>query len=498
MLSHINQIGAVSLLRVTTNQLNSADLPSLLRARNEMRQNGAAAMLVDLSGANDISQSGIGALLEFASSFDLREGIAFCCPCQKVLGKLNTSPASDLIELYPTKEAALRSAKFRRLLLADTPTVILCAGRGTRMGPLSQTTPKPVLDFLGKPVLQHILEHLDRFGVRNVYLNPGHLAPRVHEKLNRTLFRNLFFLNEGFGERNDWQGEPLGSATTLARLHQTHSAFDRDFIVICGDALIDIDLAAMMELHRKSGAVVTIAAQQVPLDDTHKYGILGVGKDGRITRFQEKPSPGTAVSDLASTGIYIFSPRALDGLSVAPDQDIGTHLLPSLMKRHAHIQVYTASFNWVDLGNFRDYFAALQRGLAGDLPFLHIGDALRRRGQLIDRTSNIGSRVSITGDCYISANTQIDDDVEIVGPVVIGPNCHIRGPALLQNCLVAEKTMTQPGAWIDGMMVGPDWAISLTSNEKGSFDSSPHDRVQAQNASVEGSQPSSQGARLHS
>lgn len=498
MLNHIDQIGAVALLRVTTSQISSADLPSFQRARNEMRQIGAAAMLVDLSGVKDISQSGIGALLEFTSTFDLREGIGFCCPSPKVLRKLNTSPASALIALYPSQEAALRTEKFRRHLLADIPTVILCAGRGTRMGPLSKTTPKPVLDFLGKPVLQHILEHLDRFGVRTIYLNPGYLAPRVHEKLNRTLFRNMFFLNEGFGDQSNWQAEPLGSATTLARLHQTHSAFDRDFIVICGDALIDVDLAAMMALHRKTGAEVTIAAQQVPLDDVHKYGILGVGNDNRITCFQEKPSPGAAVSNLASTGIYIFSPRTLAGLSVAPGQDIGNHLLPSLMKRHVHIQAYTASFNWIDLGNFRDYFAALQRGLAGGLPFLQIGDARGSRGHLIDRTSIVGPRVSIKGNCYISANAQIDDDVEIVGPVVIGANCNIRGPALLQNCLIAENTTIQPGAWIDGMMVGPDWAISLTSDERGAVTSFPLDQVQVQNATVTDGQPSSQRARLHS
>lgn len=464
MLTNIEEQGAITLVQISANVLTSSALPSLLRARLQMQDTGRKAMLVDLSRIRRINQSGLGALVELAAEFGVSAAIGFYAAQDQVAQTIARCPAASMLQVFATLDDALAKAPFKAEQLCGTRAVVLCAGRGTRMGPLCRTTPKPMLDFLGKPVVHHLLDHLSSYGLNDVILNPGHLAEVIHTKLHRTTTRSLFFLNEGRHDRDGWVARPLGSASTLARLQQQHSAFDDSFFVFCGDALTNLDLAAMMRHHRATDADVTIAAHRVAPEHTEKYGILQLSGTSRVRGFQEKPPQSLAASDLASTGIYLFHPRVLIGLRDRPGQDIATHLLPAILNSGGHIEAFDPHFCWTDIGTARDYFTALVRGLEGENVGVPAAWLATRSTRLTALPSAMPRNVSTRGPCHIAPSAKILGPVEFEGPVILGANTVIEGPAVLKNTLITPYTNVHPGAWIENMIVGPDWAFKHTAD----------------------------------
>lgn len=460
MLTNHEEIGRITLLRLATSRLTSADLPPLQRAHEQMRERGRSAMLVDLAGVRRAARSGLAALTEFAWSFRPGTRVGFFGAGTRLAAELAACPLAAQLPCFATRDQALRDPDFRALRLGGLKAVLLCAGAGSRMAPLSDATPKPMLDFLGRPVLEHLMRHLEGFGIRDFLLNPGHHGEVIHNQFRTDSRRSLFFVNEGRHKGGRWHGAPLGSASTLIRLQSDHCAFDDDFLVLCGDALIDLDLAAMLERHRQSGAEVTIAALQVPRQDVSKYGILECTPEGRVRAFQEKPAPDRALSTLASTGIYIFSPRALSGMPAGPGQDIAGDLLPAILARNGHVAAFTQPFGWVDLGCGRDYFAALTMGIQGRIAGLVPQAVETRPGLWVAPGAQVSRRARISGACYLGPGAVVEAGARIDGPAVICAGALIRNKALVRNSFIAPDTLVGAGAWVDGMLAHADWAVA--------------------------------------
>ena len=460
MLTDYEEIGMISIIRAASRRMTSRDLVTLEQARHRMMTRGRLALLIDLGGVQRIAKSGIGALVEFARAFQpgFRVGLFGARPV--VSRALTECPLTSQLPIYATAQEALSAPGFREYQLAGTKAVVLCAGTGSRMAPLTDALPKPMLDVFGKPILEHLLTYLQGFGIRDFLLNPGHNAPTIHQQFSTNGQRSLFFLNEGVMQSGRWAPAPLGSASTLARLNLRHSAFDDDFLVLCGDALIDLDLVDLMESHRSSGAEITIAATRVNPDDTGKYGVIETDDAGRILGFQEKPEPAQARSNLISTGIYVISPRALDVLSDQPDQDIASDLLPQILARGGHLHAHAPDFRWTDFGCGRDYFDALVSGLSGKLPGVTPSGREDRPGVWIDESAQVNRHARITGPCHIGANTIIERGVQIDGPCIIGENAHLMSGTLVRNSLIMAGTVLKPGTWADEMIVHSDWAVN--------------------------------------
>lgn len=459
MLTNYQDLGMITVLRATTHRLTSADLFVLEGARDQMRRRGRSAMLVDLSGVRRVSRSGMAALSEFSASFQYGPQVGFFGARDKVAGVLAECPLTAQLPYFATQEEALTTAEFRRLRLAGMKAVVLCAGAGSRMLPVTEAAPKPMLDILGQPVIEHLLRYLQSFGVRDFVLNPGHHAPVIVDQMRSDVHRSLFFLKEGRDRSNVWCAEPLGSASTLARLHLRHNAFQDDFLVLCGDTLTDLDLAEMLERHRNSGAEVTIAARHVPDARTGKYGILDVDLNGRVRAFQEKPAAGTARTTLASTGIYIFSPRALDTLTHRSGQDIAQDLLPAILSRGGHIHTFAPTFNWRDIGCGRDYFDVLAAGLEGRIAAVSPDAQQLRPGLWVGPGATVSRRARICGPCYVGPGAVIEAGAQIDGPSVIGARAIVKSRSMIRRSVIAPDTHINSGAWIDEMLVHGDWAV---------------------------------------
>ena len=453
---------AIAVLTVAGDISRASDRLRLEAAVRTAEHEGHAAVLIDLGRVQSLSATAAFALVELVTcATRLRLGLCGLPPaCRAALGK---SGMDRFLPLFDSVDAALGADDFRDCLLAGTPAVVLCAGKGSRIAPLSETTPKPMLDLLGKPVLHRLIDHLASFGIDEVHLNPGHLGPQIPAYFRTpegSVRPRLRYTSEGRMTDGGWTSAPIGSASTLARLQAAQHAFDGDVVVMCGDAWVDLDLSAMMRLHRSSGADVTIAAQEVAPQDVHRYGIIVSDCTGRVTSFQEKPRTDEALSRLANTGIYIIRSSAIDALEDRPDQDIAEHLLAGILARGGRLQVWRERFTWLDIGCGRDYAATLAAGLSGAIAGLAPIAETRRGDTFVAQGAQVARGARIEGPCYVGPGAVIEAGARIVGPCVIGAGSRIDARSLVSDCIVTAGTHVQRGAIAEGLILSADWAVA--------------------------------------
>ncbi len=183
--------------------------------------------------------------------------------------------------------------------------MILGAGLGTRLRPLTYLMPKPVAPVLNRPIVAWIADLLSEHGFADVVTNVSYLPEQIRAVLGDG---SEFGLRITYSE----EPEPLGTAGGVGEARDFLSESE-SFLVISGDALTNIDLSAMREAHEKhaaEGAIATLATKRV--DDTTQFGVVITDDEGRIQGFQEKPEPAEALSDLANCGIYMFRREIFD------------------------------------------------------------------------------------------------------------------------------------------------------------------------------------------
>lgn len=464
-------------LRFDRKRLNAKSLRPLWSDMADLGAQNTGAVLVDLSSVLRISACGIAALLEFYSDHKGQYDIAFSGLRPTPQKKLDSFGLTRVLPMYGDRDQALATSTFRQHKLSGTRAVVLCAGKGTRMAPLSWDTPKPMLDMLGKPVLERILDHLSSFGLRDIALNPGYHGDQIIQHFQARKDRNILFSNEGFQGADGWEGTPLGSASTLSRLHHENNFARDDIFVLCGDALIDVDLADMMQRHKQSGALVTIAAQTVGSDEVQKYGVIEANDSGRALGFQEKPAPHLARSNLASTGIYVFSPAAIASIERGNGLDIARDFLPSILHSARGIHVYEAPFQWKDLGCGKDYAATLALALRGKVANLRPQGREILPGVWAHDSARIAGSVRFDGPAYISAHAVVQAHSRIIGPSVIGAHSWIGRGAQLDTVILAQGSGVMPGSSVTGQIASPYWSIATASADGATLPRDPLPQV---------------------
>jgi NDP-sugar pyrophosphorylase family protein len=199
--------------------------------------------------------------------------------------------------------------------------VLLAAGKGTRLGPLTATQPKPMLPVGGRPVIGHLLELLARTGVSDVYINLHHEPAPIREYC-------------GTGGR--WglsihyaiEGELLGTAGAV-RNFGPHLR-EAPFFVVYADNFLECDLGALWTFHQERRAIASIGLFEK--QDVTGSGIVELASDGRVLRFLEKPSPAQVFSRLVNGGLYVLSPAILPLLPDRVPSDFGHDVFPSLLR----------------------------------------------------------------------------------------------------------------------------------------------------------------------
>lgn len=276
---------------------------------------------------------------------------------------------------------------------------IVAGGAGTRLRPLTTTTPKPLLPFCGQPFLAGVLARLAGVGVQRVLLvvgaDPEPFA--VLEPHAATLGIELIAIPEP---------TPLDTAGGVRAALEHVSG---TFLVLNGDILTDVDLAAVIEQHRAVDATATLVLTRV--EDTASFGVC-VREGTRITDFVEKPAPGTLPGqDAVNAGTYVLEPEALSGFPLGP-LSFERRVFPELVTAGHHVEGYVSDAVWADLGTPERYLAGHRLALDGAL-----------RWPALDAVPDLGDGVRLAEDVDLAA------DARVVGPVLLGPGVRVRSGA---------------------------------------------------------------------
>jgi mannose-1-phosphate guanylyltransferase len=326
--------------------------------------------------------------------------------------------------------------------------MILAAGKGTRVRPITHTIPKPMIPILQKPVMEFLLELLKEHGFTEVMVNVSHLAEEIENYFRdgQRFGVEIAYSFEGRIQDGELIGDALGSAGGLKKIQNFQSFFDDTFVVLCGDALIDLDLTEAVRRHREKGAMASLITKRVPKDQVSSYGVVVTDADGRVRSFQEKPAVGEAASNMINTGIYIFEPEVLDFVPSGQPFDIGSDLFPKLVAAGAAFYALPMEFEWVDIGKVPDYWQAIRSVLQGQVRQVQIPGKEVRPG--VFAGLNVAAdwdKIKVVGPIYVGGMSRIDNGTTIIGPAMIGPNCHICEGATIDNSIIFDYSRIGPG-----------------------------------------------------
>ncbi len=336
--------------------------------------------------------------------------------------------------------------------------MILAAGKGTRLRPLTHTIPKPMIPILQKPVMEFLLELLRQHGFDQIMVNVSHLAEEIESYFRdgQRFGVQIAYSFEGRIVDGTLVGEALGSAGGMRKIHDFSPFFDDTFVVLCGDALIDLDLSAAVKWHKSKGSIATIIMKSVPKEEVSSYGVVVTDEDGRVKAFQEKPKVEDALSTNINTGIYIFEPEVLNHIPSGVEYDIGSQLFPKLVEMGAPFYAIPMDFEWVDIGKVPDYGRAIRSVLLGEVKNVHIPGHEVAPGIYTGLNVAVNwDKVDITGPVYIGGMTRIEDGAKIVGPSMIGPNCWVCSGATVENSVIFDWSRLGPGvSLVDKVVFG--------------------------------------------
>jgi NDP-sugar pyrophosphorylase family protein len=226
--------------------------------------------------------------------------------------------------------------------------MILAAGEGRRLRPLTEHTPKPMLPLNNLPLLEHIINNLKKSGIDEFGINLHHLPQKVIDYFGDG---SLWDINI----RYSVESRLLGSA---GGVKQMEDFFDQTFLLYYGDVFTLTDFKPMIEQHRKSAALVTMALYEVP--DPWNRGVVGLDNRQMITRFVEKPPRKEVFSNLANAGIYIMEPKIFSYIPAGQSYDFGHDVFPDILAHQEEISGYILTDTVIDIGLPEKYKAANQ------------------------------------------------------------------------------------------------------------------------------------------
>jgi mannose-1-phosphate guanylyltransferase len=314
--------------------------------------------------------------------------------------------------------------------------MVLAAGLGTRLRPLTYEITKPMVPVLDRPVMEHIVDLLDKHGFEDVIANLHYFPDSIREH---------------FGERLSYRFEEelLGTAGGVRGCAEFFG--DEPFLVISGDALTDIDLQAFAARHKETGGVATLAVKKVP--DTREYGVVLHDREGRITGFQEKPLPEEALSDLGNCGIYMFDPKIFDYFPSRPFVDWAQDVFPVLLENDVPFYIHEVREYWNDVGSLGELRQGTFDALRGELHLNIEGDELSP-GVIVAGGQTLPQDAEVEGPVWIGADVSIGTGVRLMGPVVLGDGATVGDHAQLRESIVFPGTEVAAESILIGAITG--------------------------------------------
>jgi NDP-sugar pyrophosphorylase family protein len=318
---------------------------------------------------------------------------------------------------------------------SDIIALIMAAGYGTRLEPLTYAVPKPMIPIVNIPTMQHNVELLRRQGFKNIIANIHYHPEQI---------RNYFCDGSEFGVNLAYSYEDnlLGTAGGVRKMAVEIAEVKDTFIVLSSDALTDINLKRLINFHKKKNSLFTMALAKV--SEVSEFGVVIHDNEGKITGFQEKPKQEDAKSNLVNAGIYVIEPEILKML---PEgfYDFGKQLFPRLAQEGAAFYGYPMVEYWSDVGGIGKYIDACYDAMKGALQ-------VRIPGRRVARSTWIGDR------------EEIDNSVRFEGAVIIGDGCKIGRNVYIKDSVIGDRCEIQEGAIITGSILWSDTVVEVEAD----------------------------------
>lgn len=319
--------------------------------------------------------------------------------------------------------------------------MIVAGGRGTRLRPLTFTTPKPLVPFCGRPFLAGVIARLAAAGIERVWLVVGADTEPfdTFARAARDLGVDVSCIPEP---------EPLDTAGGV------RSALDRvdgPFLVLNGDVLTDLDFTVPIQAHLRAGADATIVLTRV--EDTSSFGVC-VRDGSRITNFVEKPPPGTLPGqDAINAGTYVLEPAALTRFPEGP-LSFETEVFPGILEAGGHIEGAVWEGVWADLGTPDRLRDATRRALAGELRWPSVTETADRGGGIrVAAEAEVAADATLVGPVLVLPGASIG--AAEVGPdTVVGAGAEVADDATIRRSILFDDARVGPGVEADGLLAG--------------------------------------------
>jgi mannose-1-phosphate guanylyltransferase len=319
--------------------------------------------------------------------------------------------------------------------------ILLAGGKGTRLRPLTIHTPKPIVPIFDRPFLHYQLDRLKQVPeIDEVILSLNYQPRRIEE-----IFGDGG--DSGLGIRYVVEPAPLGTAGAV---RYAGDSVRESVVVFNGDVLTEIDLAAVIRLHRERKARATIVL--TPVDNPSAYGLVETDGSGNILRFLEKPQPDQITSNTINAGIYILEPDTFDRIPKDTPWSIERSFFPSLIERGETFCAYVDRGYWIDIGTPEKYMQVhrdIMDGRCRAAPFVPGASTA-----WISPQARVEEGATIEGPCFIDAGVVVKAGARIGPYTVIGRQCWIEEHAVLDHAIVWPNTRISQEAVVRGSILG--------------------------------------------
>ena len=297
--------------------------------------------------------------------------------------------------------------------------VIMAGGFGTRLKPLTNNAPKPMIHVANKPMMEHVVNLLRIHGIVDLIVLL-YVQPEV--------IKNYFKDGAGFGVNIEYvlAEADYGTAGSVKNVEKIiKDGKDDDFLVISADIITDVNLKKPIDFHigKKSDATIVLTRVENPLP----YGIVLTDSEGRVTKFLEKPTWSEVFSDTVNTGIYILRKNVLKLIPEKSEFDFSKDLFPLLLKENKSLFGHISSCYWKDVGTLSEYRQSHLDIIAGKIDLNIEGETLAKNN------IKIGEKSIIDISCDVE-NSIFGKDVHVL------QNCKIKNCVVGDNCIIGENT----------------------------------------------------------
>ena len=297
--------------------------------------------------------------------------------------------------------------------------MIMAAGLGSRLMPLTSELPKPMFPVMNKPLLEHIVTKCRNSGIRDVMINLFHLPEKIESHFGSGK-------DHGVNISYSLEKKLMGTAGSVKRV----SSFFKDtFFVLSGDVYTDIDLDKMLEFHRSTGSKFTLAVKK--FNDVSKFGVVDFDAAGVIKGFQEKPKNHEAVSNYINLGIYIIEPELLELIPRNTEFDFAKELFPLLLEKKIPFRAFKTTAYWNDIGSIEEYY---------NMNFDLLQAQKNKEAVMIGSNCTIGRNVVFKGGSMIGNNVKIGKGT-VLNKSIIFNNTFIGRNVHLENCIVSGEIL---------------------------------------------------------